>query len=498
MTTYRKGPQYRKGHIVALVLSGWTIASPAVCAQEWLLQPRPKSFLLDPSLLDTLQAAMNATTREDWDAAAQLYREAIAIAPDRAALHNNLGVVERRRGNLTQAIAAYRQALEINPGFTEVYPNLAVALLTTEKWQEALDTLRVATASGVLEPSLPLYRAIAHEKLGQWTLAAEAYDIYVQSEPSAMAYYRGAIAHWQAGDGAAAARSFQFAARLDPAFPLYTSEAGLALAKLGVHQSAIQLLSQLPEGWSQPSDFIVLARLAHRTDMSDVAEAAIARAFAANTAVPPAWVSDAGAILSESGQLDTASLYLNRVMASPVAQRALQADPPTHASYNNGQQVSAQRALAIASANLAEIYLKQDRPALALAASQTARSLDPLLPLAHNNLGVAAIALNRPNEAAAALQAAVVLDPEYWQAHRNLGLAYAHLGNRANARQHILNAMDAAPTLERKQQLNRELLQLKRRELPRFQTDAARVRTENETDSATAESTAAEVSSPQE
>ncbi|MEO0803661.1 MAG: hypothetical protein AAFY57_15475 [Cyanobacteria bacterium J06642_2] len=89
-------------------------------------------------------------------------------------------------------------------------------------------------------------------------------------------------------------------------------------------------------------------------------------------------------------------------------------------------------------------------------------------------MGVAAIALNRPNEAAVALQEAVILAPEYWQAHRNLGLAYAHLGNRAKARQHLLLAMDTAPTLERVKQLNRELIQLKRRELPSFQTDDER------------------------
>lgn len=465
--------RHRAGQIVVLIAWGImlenAIAPYSAASAQDFLRPQSAPVFIEPALREVLQAAVDAVAREDWNAAVRLYREAIEIAPNEATLYNNLGVIERRRGNIDAAITAYRRTLELNSSFTEVYPNLAVALLATEQWQEALDTLDLADVSGVFDPLLPLYRALAHEKLRQWRQAAEAYEAYVQSEPNALGYYRAAIAHWQAGEGAAAARAFQLAARLDPAFPLYTSEAGLALAKLGVNQSAVKLLSRLPTGWTQPSDFVVLARLARQMDMDDLAETAIARALQSRNAVPASWASDAGVILTENGQLETASRYLNRVLESVDEDEAR-----TVASYGNPRQVRKRRALAIASANLAELYMQQNQPALALTAGQTARSLDPLLPVAHNNLGVAAIALNRPNEAAVALQEAVILAPEYWQAHRNLGLAYAHLGNRAKARQHLLLAMDTAPTLERVKQLNRELIQLKRRELPLFQTDDER------------------------
>ncbi|MEO1131939.1 MAG: hypothetical protein AAFX40_04445, partial [Cyanobacteria bacterium J06639_1] len=343
-------------------------------------------------------------------------------------------------------------------------------LLTTEQWQAALDVVDLASASNVFEPLLPLYRAFAREQLMQWEEAAAAYDAYVQTNPNALGYYRGAIAHWQAGDTAAAARSFQLAAKLDPAFPLYTSEAGLALAKLGVDRSAIELLSQLPPNWTQPGDFVILARLAHQQGMADMAEAAISQALGSGTAVPPAWVSDAGAILSAAGRIDEATRYLERVAASEQADEA----GLTAESYGQPLQVRATRARAIAAANLSDIYLQQEQPALALSASQNAIALDPLLPVARNNFGVAALALDRPNEAAAALEEAVVLDPEYWQAHRNLGFAYAYLGDRERARKHLQLAMDAAPSLKQVQQINQELVDLSRRELPAFQTDEER------------------------
>ncbi|MEO0855133.1 MAG: tetratricopeptide repeat protein, partial [Cyanobacteria bacterium J06648_11] len=185
----------RAGCLCAIV----AIAGVILPARPTLTQERPSqtpSVLLDASLSEVLQDAVAAVGRSDWSAAARLYREAIAIAPGEAALYNNLGVIERRRGNLDAAIVAYRQTLDIDPTFGEVYPNLAIALLATEQWQAALDTIALASDSNVFEPLLPLYRALAHEKLLQWEDAAEAYDLYVQSEPNALGYYRGAIAHW--------------------------------------------------------------------------------------------------------------------------------------------------------------------------------------------------------------------------------------------------------------------------------------------------------------
>jgi tetratricopeptide (TPR) repeat protein len=41
----------------------------------------------------------------------------------------NLGIAERQRGQIGPAIAAYRQALAIDPSYADAQQNLAVALL---------------------------------------------------------------------------------------------------------------------------------------------------------------------------------------------------------------------------------------------------------------------------------------------------------------------------------------------------------------------------------
>jgi tetratricopeptide (TPR) repeat protein len=61
--------------------------------------------------------------------AASLCRQASAAAPELALGWASLGLVERRRGQLGAAIAAYRQALSLEPEQADLHRNLAAALL---------------------------------------------------------------------------------------------------------------------------------------------------------------------------------------------------------------------------------------------------------------------------------------------------------------------------------------------------------------------------------
>jgi tetratricopeptide (TPR) repeat protein len=86
---------------------------------------------LDPRL--TLAARLNLAAllleAGDLDAAAGLCSEATRLAPSLAQAWSQLGLVERRRGAIAAAIAAYREALRLDPLHTPSHQNLAVALL---------------------------------------------------------------------------------------------------------------------------------------------------------------------------------------------------------------------------------------------------------------------------------------------------------------------------------------------------------------------------------
>jgi tetratricopeptide (TPR) repeat protein len=68
-----------------------------------------------------------AQQRGDLERAADAYRRAIALAPQFAEAHANLGAVLARAGRYEEAVAAYARALEINPKLTAARLNLGLA-----------------------------------------------------------------------------------------------------------------------------------------------------------------------------------------------------------------------------------------------------------------------------------------------------------------------------------------------------------------------------------
>ncbi len=71
------------------------------------------------------------------------YRSALALQPDQAEIHNNLGTVLFEQEKLGEAVAAYRHALALQPDYAEALNNLGAALYGQGALQEAeMDTRR--------------------------------------------------------------------------------------------------------------------------------------------------------------------------------------------------------------------------------------------------------------------------------------------------------------------------------------------------------------------
>src|SRR5207247_626232 len=80
----------------------------------------------------------------DLDRAIELYRQAVAIKPDFAEVHNNLGNALRLPGRLEEAVASYRRALTLKPDFAEAQGNLGNALRKLGRLDEAVECYRRA------------------------------------------------------------------------------------------------------------------------------------------------------------------------------------------------------------------------------------------------------------------------------------------------------------------------------------------------------------------
>ena len=105
--------------------------------------------------------------RGQVDEAIAHYRKALEIKPDYAEAHNNLGMALAGRGQVDEAIACYRKALEIKPDLAEAHDNLGMALAGRGQVDEAITHYRKALE---INPDL----AEAHNNLGVILASADS------------------------------------------------------------------------------------------------------------------------------------------------------------------------------------------------------------------------------------------------------------------------------------------------------------------------------------
>jgi len=72
------------------------------------------------------------------DDAVNSYRKALAIRPDYADAHNNLGNALQELGKVKEAEASYQRALSIEPDYADAHNNLGNALRRLDKLEEAV------------------------------------------------------------------------------------------------------------------------------------------------------------------------------------------------------------------------------------------------------------------------------------------------------------------------------------------------------------------------
>ncbi|HET8709746.1 MAG TPA: tetratricopeptide repeat protein, partial [Spongiibacteraceae bacterium] len=124
------------------------------------------------------------------DAAISCYRKAIALNPNDAAALGNLGVALERLGDTAGAVKNYRRALTLNPNDVVTLNNLGNALREQEHLAEAVDCLQKALA---LKPDY----AEAHNNLGNALQDQGNLDAAVASFHTALALQPNYVdAHW--------------------------------------------------------------------------------------------------------------------------------------------------------------------------------------------------------------------------------------------------------------------------------------------------------------
>lgn len=128
--------------------------------------------------------ALAAARAGDFEAAASLFEEAIALHPRDAALLNSAGGFYAGRDRPDRALRFYDQALAVAADYAEAALNRAVVLSKMGRDEEARDWLHARESTLRAEPRYWSARAAAERSAGDRTAAASSYDACLRLDPS--------------------------------------------------------------------------------------------------------------------------------------------------------------------------------------------------------------------------------------------------------------------------------------------------------------------------
>ena len=153
-------------------------AGAALLLTRWRLWNRPAGYAICLVLLAILAGLTWRQSRMYADIET-LYQTTIDRNPECWMARNNLGTILLERGQVDEAVALFRKALEIKPRYVDAYNNLGVAFVKQARFEEAVSEYRRALE---IEP----HDATAHVNLG--------IALYQQGRlPEAVAEYRTAL-----------------------------------------------------------------------------------------------------------------------------------------------------------------------------------------------------------------------------------------------------------------------------------------------------------------
>jgi tetratricopeptide (TPR) repeat protein len=412
----------------------------------------PGDFWLNFFLASILEARGQAAAAEGFD------RAALAVRPDSAPAHNNLGVALYQQHKTDEAIAHYLKAIELNPKFARPHSNLGVIYRDQNKLDEAAACFRKAIE---IDPRF----ALAHSNLGivlrlqgKLTEAAVCFGQAIELDPGIVQSQKGLSALLDPNGNLDWLASF-YREAIKGAPRNFSSHLGLGLAleKQGKYDEAAKCYRKALE--LNPSSSMACNNLGwalHQMGKTDEGVALLTRAIQIDAR--NAWAhNNLGVILRDQGKLNLAAEHFEKAMELDP-RFALPVRNLGGVRYRQGKTDQAEKLFLKAieidpnypNARMDLAGLQFDRGQLddAIVNYRVAVGLDPKSAGASSSLGVVLSARGREAEAAALYRKAMQLDPKFAIAPANLADVLVRQGKPAEAEAMCRKALQLNPDLD--------------------------------------------------
>ncbi len=367
----------------------------------------------DPSHSDALHLlGVLACQNAEHARAADLMTQAIAIAPQQADYHYNLGIALQALGRLHDAVASYDRAIALQARYANAHTNRGNALHALGQFDAALASHQQALALDPADAACHSNCGNALQGLGQFDAAVACYDLALSCDPGLV------DAHVNRGNALKALHQ--------PALALDSYARALALSPSHVDAcfgqgSAFQATRQWDQALASYDDVLALAPghaqahfnralVLHALKLVHAALAAYARAIACEPLHALAH-SNRGVLLHEQKRLDDALASYDSAIA---------ANPAFDGAYYNR-------------ANVRKELQQWDA---ALADYDTSIALNPLHAAAHLNRGNLYYHLGNTTAAVACYDQALAADPDYHEARFNKSIPLLLCGDFATGWAH--------------------------------------------------------------